>query len=82
MFNSLFLKDALERALKTFAQALLSLLAVAPATPVLAFDWSLFLGIAGTAFVVSLLTSLASAGLTQHTPTISPASAAPDKRGL
>lgn len=82
MFTSLFWKDSLERFLKTFAQALLALLVVAPQTPILAFDWPSALGLAATAAVISLLTSVVSAAGTKNVSTVSPASAAPDKRGL
>jgi hypothetical protein len=82
MFTSLFWKDASERAVKTFAQALLALLIVAPNTPLLAFDWPSALGLAGTAVVISFLTSIVSGAATKNTATVSPASAAPDDRGI
>lgn len=80
MFTSLFWKDAAERALKTFAQALLALFVVAPQTPILGFDWPSALGLAATAVVISFLTSIVS-GLVKS-DTVSPASLAPDDRGL
>lgn len=82
MFNSLFWKDAAERAVKTFAQALLAVFLVAPQTSVIGFDWPSALGLAGTAVVISFLTSVVSAGVTKNTSTVSPASIAPDDRGL
>ena len=82
MFTSLFWKDAAERLLKTFAQALLAVFLAAPFTPLLAFDWPSALGLAGTAAVISLLTSIVSAAGTKNTSTVSPASAAPDNRGI
>lgn len=82
MFSTLFWKDTAERAVKTFAQALLALFLVAPQTPILAFDWPSALGLAATAVVISFLTSLISAGVTKNTPTVSPASAFPDNRGI
>ena len=82
MFTSLFWKDTAERAVKTFAQALLALFVVAPNTPVLAFDWPSALGLAATAVVISVLTSVVSAGVTKHKATVSPASVAPDNRGI
>lgn len=84
MFNKLFLKDAVERAAKTFAQVLLALLLVAPQTSFLAFDWTSALGLAGTAVVISFLTSIVSGGVKggTGTNTVSPASLAPDNRGL
>lgn len=82
MFTGLFWKDTFERAVKTFAQALLALFLVAPNTPLLAFDWPSALGLAGTAVVISFLTSVVSAAGTKGTATVSPASIAPDKRGI
>lgn len=54
-----FLADALERAAKTFAQALLGALTVEGVT-VASVNWPTALGVAGTAAAVSLLTSAAS----------------------
>ena len=82
MFTGLFWKDAAERAVKTFAQALLALFLVAPNTPLLAFDWPSALGLAGTAVVISFLTSIVSGIATKDATTVSPASIAPDKRGI
>lgn len=82
MFTGLFWKDAFERAVKTFAQGVLALLVVAPQTHLLVFDWPSALGIGGTAAVISLLTSVISAGVTKDKATVSPASAAPDDRGI
>ena len=56
-----FAVDTLERAVKTFAQALLAVLAVG--TPLWDIPWTEALGIAATATVISVLTSVASAGL-------------------
>lgn len=75
MFTKLFWKDSAERFIKTFAQALLALVVVAPQTPILAFDWPSALGLAATAAVISFLTSVAS-GLASK-DTVSPASLAP-----
>ena len=82
MFTILFWKDAGERFVKTFAQALLALFLVAPQTPLLAFDWPSALGLAATSAVISLLTSIVSAVGTNGISTVSPASAAPDTRGI
>lgn len=82
MFTVLFWKDTFERAVKTFAQALLALFLVAPNTPLLAFDWPSALGLAGTAVVISFLTSVISGVATKNTSTVSPASAFPDNRGI
>lgn len=82
MFTALFWKDTAERALKTFAQALLALLIVAPNTPVIGFDWPTLLFTAATSAVISVLTSLVGGAVTQNTPTVSPASLAKDDRGV
>lgn len=82
MFTALFWKDTAERFVKTFAQALLALFLVAPQTPILAFDWPSALGLAATAAVISLLTSIVSGLVTKDVATVSPASVAPDNRGL
>ncbi|APT92684.1 holin [Corynebacterium phocae] len=55
-----FWLDTLERAVKTFAQALIAVIAVG--TPIYEIDWLPGLGIAATATAVSVLTSIASAG--------------------
>lgn len=60
MFSKTFWLDAGERALKTFAQALLSIFIVSGVT-VLNADWATALATAGTAVLVSLLTSIVSA---------------------
>lgn len=62
MFTVPFWKDAGERALKTAAQALLSLWLVGDvALNLLAVEWGSALGVAAGAAVVSLLTSVVSA---------------------
>ena len=60
MFTAQFWKDAGERAVKTFAQTLLALVLAAGVTSIVALNWPVLLGTAGTAALVSLLTSLAS----------------------
>ncbi len=60
MFTRLFFKDAVERALKTFAQTLASLL-VGDGTGILEVDWTARLSVAGLAALVSVLTSIGSA---------------------
>lgn len=60
LFTPLFWMDAGERALKTFAQALLGTLAIG--TPIFDLEWKGALGIAATAMLASLLTSVASIG--------------------
>ena len=62
MLTAAFWGAALERALKTVAQVLLSLLLVGDfALNVFQYDWVPALGIAGGAFLISLLTSILSA---------------------
>lgn len=61
MFTRTFLKDTAERAIKTAAQALLAVLLVG--TPLWQIAWGEALGIAATATVVSILTSVVSGGL-------------------
>ncbi|MDO5730763.1 holin [Corynebacterium sphenisci] len=61
MFTIGFWRDVTERALKTFAQALVAMLAVG--TPIFDIAWVEALGVAATAMVVSVLTSIASEGI-------------------
>ena len=61
IFSVAFAKDAGERAVKTFSQALLAVLAVG--APIWDIDWTHGLGIALTATAFSVLTSLASHGI-------------------
>jgi hypothetical protein len=63
MWTTTFWKDAAERALKTAAQALLSLWVVGGAFNILTVSWGPALGVAAGAAVVSLLTSLVSSGI-------------------
>lgn len=59
MFDRLFWSATAERAIKTLAQSLVALF-VAGQT-ILTIDWKQALAVAGTAAVLSILTSLASA---------------------
>jgi len=61
MFSITWLKDAAERAIKTFAQTLLSLMTLG--TAITDVNWGSALAISGTAVVVSFLTSVLSAGI-------------------
>lgn len=79
MFNKLFLKDTVERVIVTFAEALLALLIVAPQTSFLAFDWPSALGLAGTAAIIAALKAVVATRLSRS---VSPASLAPDGRGI
>jgi hypothetical protein len=60
MFTKLFVKDAGERAVKTFVQALLALILVGGAFNAFNFDWGNALEISASAAVVSVLTSVVS----------------------
>jgi hypothetical protein len=60
MFTKLFWKDATERAIKTFAQTLASLL-VGDGVGLLNVDWIGCISVSGLAALVSLLTSIGSA---------------------
>lgn len=62
-----FWRGAAERAIKTFAQALLGVL-TGGATGVLDVDWVAALSVAALATVVSLLTSLATPDFTSGAP--------------
>ena len=59
MWTAAFWKGAAERAIKTFAQALLAGLVIS--VPIGELPWLVALGTAATATVLSLLTSIASA---------------------
>lgn len=61
VFTAVFWKDAAERALKTFSQSVLAILAVG--APIWDIDWTQGLGIALTATALSVLTSIASRGI-------------------
>lgn len=61
MFTKSFWLDAVERAAKTFAQVLVAVFTISGVT-VLNADWGTALATAGTAVLVSFLTSLLSAG--------------------
>lgn len=62
MFTSTFWKSAAERAIKTVAQALIAVLA-ATTFDWFTADWQAIAGTAATAGVLSLLSSIASAGM-------------------
>jgi len=70
MFTSSFWKSAAERAIKTVAQALIAVLA-ATTFDWFSADWKAIAGTAATAGVLSLLSSIASAGIADKgTPSI------------
>jgi len=60
MLTKQFWLDAFERALKTFAQVLLAVFLGDSTLNVVNFTWTKSLSLAGTAAVVSLLTSVVS----------------------
>lgn len=78
MTTSAFWRAALERAVKTFAQTLVALMAVGVAD-LLAFDWPTALSAAGFATVLSLLTSVASNSIGGPGPSITGAEVPVDK---
>ena len=62
MFTKLFWKDAVERAIKTMAQTLVTLLLTSDAVfNILTVDWTQAIGVAVGAGVLSVLTSVGSA---------------------
>lgn len=69
MFNKEFALATLERALKTFAQALVAVFAAGSIT-VLNVDWTQALAVAGTAALLSVLTSVASGGIGNYGPSL------------
>ena len=78
MFTASFWKSAAERAIKTVAQALIAVLA-ATTFDWFHADWKAIAGTAATAGVLSLLSSIASAGIgDKGTPSVveAPANAA------
>ncbi|MDT2867111.1 holin [Lactococcus lactis] len=64
-----FFKDLAERAIKTFAQAMIGALG-AGATGLIGVDWVQALSIAGFATLISILTSIASLGIGDDTASL------------
>lgn len=64
MFTLTWLKDAAERAVKTFCQALLTLMTLG--TAITDVDWGSAAAISATAAVVSVLMSVVSAGVANN----------------
>ena len=60
MFNAAFWKAAFERAVKTFGQVLLGFFLADQPFDVVHFDWTKALTVAGSAVVLSFVTSLVS----------------------
>lgn len=69
MYTVKFWAAAAERALKTFAQTIVALIG-ANLVSVTDLDWAQFIGIGGTAAIVSVLTSVASAPLGNNGPSL------------
>ena len=69
MWNKQFALAVLERALKTFAQSLVAVFAAGSVT-LLDADWTQALAVSGTAALVSVLTSIASAGVGNYGPSL------------
>lgn len=67
MFTREFLNRLLTRAIKTFAQTAAALIAVDAATSIVNLDWPYILGVAATAFVLSVLTTVAEYGISDDT---------------
>lgn len=80
IFSAAFAKAALERAVKTFAQALAALL-VADGTGILDAAWGTSLSVAGMAAVVSVLTSVGSGAVVGHGPSLANERAIPKHLG-
>ena len=64
-----FWKETAERAIKTFAQSALAMIS-ADAVSVIELDWEAIVGIGATAAVISVLTSVASAGSGPEGPSL------------
>lgn len=69
MFTFVFWKAVLERAIKTFCQVEAGFLGVA-GLGILDVDWTQNLSVAGLATIVSVLTSIGTAGLTDGSPSV------------
>lgn len=65
-----FLKALVERALKTFAQTLLASLGVGAATDIVSMPWLAALSLAAGAAVLSVISSIASAGFGNDGPSL------------
>jgi len=64
MMSKQFWKDTAERAIGTFAQALLATLAVG--TPIWGLDWETGLGVSATAAAISILKSVVASTIGDH----------------
>lgn len=77
MLNKEFVLAVVERAVKTFAQSLVAVFTAGSIT-LLDVNWTQALAVAGTAALVSVLTSLASAKIGNYGPSLTSESVAVD----
>lgn len=70
MFTTKFWRAAAERAIKTVAQTAVAVIGVDAATSIISFDWAYIAGVAATAGVLSILTSVASNGVGTPGPSL------------
>ena len=68
MFSKKFILATAERAIKTFAQALLALFVTGKT--ILSIDWAQALAVAGTAALLSVLTSIVSGNIGNYGPSL------------
>lgn len=80
MWTVIFWKDVAERTIWTFAQALLAFLVIG--VPITGIDWAAALSISATAAAAAFLKGIVTAYATRNVATVSPASTAPDNRGI
>lgn len=78
LLTSRFWVAAVERAVKTWAQSMVALIG-ANAVAVTDLDWLQLFAVSGTAAIVSLLTSVASAGIGPHGPSLADESVIPPR---
>lgn len=76
MFTTKFWLASLERAVKTFAQTLLSFIVIGT-TGLIGFDWAAALSVAGAATLASILTSVASSSVNGSGPSLGAEALAP-----
>lgn len=77
MYDIRFWKAAGERAIKTLAQTLVALIG-ANAVSVMELDWAQMIGVAATATILSVLTSIASANFGNTGPSLADETIEPD----
>ena len=79
MFTAPFWRATLERAVRTLAQTLVALL-TSGATGLLDVDWPQSLSVAGLAALLSVLTSVAAAGVGPGGPSLGPEALTEEQR--